>query len=340
MSQKTKYIFNSLLLLILGLASCDSNKFDVDISSQKVEVQWLRLDHDFTGLATKPSFNAYNDSLKAVYGNFYQLYGSRIMRFGDVNSADYEDGVMRFLLHKDIHQLFRTVDSTFSNLESYESEINTAFSYYHYYFPTKEIPVVVSMVTAISNNIVVTDSVLGVGLDLYLGDSNRLYQLAGIPEYIRKKSTPDYISFDMLRGWVLSEFEPTQKKDDLLSQMINYGRSMYVMDALFPFAEDHYKIGFTANETAWCNENETMIWTRLIEEKALYSTDMHVVRGLTGPGPFTTGFPKESPAQIGYWVGWQIVRKFMDENPDVSIEELMKLDDAQSILQKSKYKPR
>ena len=112
------------------------------------------------------------------------------------------------------------------------------------------------------------------------------------------------------------------------------------MDALFPFAEDHFKIGFTAKEIEWCKDNETMIWARIIEEKALYSSDMNVVRGLTGPGPFTQGFPKESPAQIGYWVGWQIVRKFMDENPDVSIEELMTLGDAQSILQKSKYKPR
>ena len=340
MSQKKLFIFNSLLLLILTLHSCDENKFDIDISDNTVNVEWLRLDHDFTGLATKPSFANYNDSLKHVYGSFYSLYATRIMNFEDVNSPYYEQSVMRFLMHKDIHQLYMTVDSSYKDLSVYQTEISTAFSYYHHYFPEKEIPVIASMVTGLSNNIVVTDSVLGVGLDLYLGDSNSLYHLAGIPEYIRKKASSDYLVYDMMRGWVLSEFEPKNKKDDLLTQMISYGRSMYVMDALFPFAEDHYKIGFTKDEIKWCKDHEVTIWSRFIEEKSLYSTDPNIIRALTGPGPFTAGFNKESPAQVGFWVGWQIVKKYMDENPETSIEELMNLDDAQTILRKSKYKPR
>ena len=141
MSQKKIFIFNSLLLLILTLNSCDENKFDIDISESKVNVEWLRLDHDFTGLATKPSFSNYNDSLQRVYGSFYSLYASRIMNFGDVNSPSYEQSVMRFLMHKDIHQLYMTVDSLYKDLSVYHTDISTAFSYYHHYFPEKEIPV-------------------------------------------------------------------------------------------------------------------------------------------------------------------------------------------------------
>jgi hypothetical protein len=312
----------------------------VDVSQSKVEVKWLRLDRDFTGLATKPSFDNYNDSLQKVYGSFYELYASRIMNFGSVKNPRYEQEVMRFLMHKDIHQLFRTVDSTYHDVEKYQTGVSTAFSYYHYYFPDKPIPVIASMVTGISNNIVVTDSVLGVGLDLYLGDSNELYKLAAIPRYISKKATSEYLEYDMLRGWVLSEFEPQKREDELLSQMVNYGKSMYIMDALFPMGEDYYKIGFSADEVKWCQDHEVMIWERLIEEKSFYSTDPRVIRSLTGPGPFTPGFPKESPAQIGFWVGWQIVRKYMEEYPDTSLDDLMKIDDAQTILRKSKYKPR
>ncbi len=146
--------------------------------------------------------------------------------------------------------------------------------------------------------------------------------------------------YDMLRGWILSEFEPENKKDEVLTQIVNFGKSMYFMDALFPFAPDHYKIGFTADEIQWCKENETTVWTKMIEEQQLYSTDVNVIRALTGPGPFSPGFPKESPAQIGYWMGWQIVKKYMDEHPKTTIEELMKMEDAQSLLRQSKYKPR
>jgi uncharacterized protein YjaZ len=39
-------------------------------------------------------------------------------------------------------------------------------------------------------------------------------------------------------------------------------------------------------------------------------------------------------------MGWQIVRKYMKENPDVSLQELMADTDAEKILHASKYKPR
>lgn len=322
------------------MSSCDENRLDVDISDQDVSINWLRFEHDITGLATKPNFKEYNDSLITEYGSFYRFYSGRVMNFGDVEALDYERKVMGFLLNRSVHQLFKNVDSAFTSIDPYQSKIETAFSFYQYHFPNKPIPSVVSMVAGLNRNIVVTDSVLAVGLDMYLGDSNEIYQLAQIPGFISKKCTPDYMVYDMMRGWVLSEFEPEDKKDDVLSQIINYGKSIYVMDALFPHAPDHYKIGFMEEEIQWCEENEVTIWSKIIEEQQLYSTDLHVIRALTGPGPFSAGFPRESPAQIGYWVGWQIIRSYMDENPNVTIEELMKIEDAQTLLRHSKYKPR
>ena len=116
MKYKFSYIFYSLVFITVGLSSCDENKFDVDITDHHVQADWLRLESDFTGLATKPSFTNYNDSLQNVYGSFYRLYAGRIMNFGSVTAPVFEDRVMRFLLHKDIHQLYRTVDSTYHDL--------------------------------------------------------------------------------------------------------------------------------------------------------------------------------------------------------------------------------
>lgn len=340
MNNKFSIIFHSLLLLIISLTGCNDNKFDVDLTDQNTEVKWLRFEHDLTGLVTKPSFNEYNDSLLQVYGSFYKFYSGRVMNFGSVNAPRFERNMTNFLMDRSVHQLFKNVDSTFQDITPYQGEIETAFTYYNYYFPNKKIPTVVSMVGGLNRNIVVTDSVLGVGLDMYLGDSNEIYNLAQLPGFISKKCKPDFMVYDMMRGWVLSEFEPVIKKDDVLSQIINYGKSIYLMDAMFPFASDHYKIGFMPDEIKWCNENEVTIWAKIIEEQQLFSTDVHVIRSLTGPGPFSAGFPRESPAQIGYWIGWQIIRSYMDNNPEVTLKQLMKIQDAQSILKDSKYKPR
>ena len=312
----------------------------MDISNQELDLKWLRYDHDITGLATKPSFQEYNDSLLSAYGSFYRFYNGRVMNFGDIKAPNFQRKVMGFLTDKHVYQLFKEVDSLYPHIESYRYELETAFKYYQHYFPNRKAPVVVSMIAGLNRNIVVTDSVLAVGLDMYMGDSNRIYTLAQLPAYITNKSTGDYMVYDMMRGWLLSEFEPQEKKDDVLSQIVHYGKAIYAMDAMFPFAEDHYKIGFLADQIDWCKANETTIWAKLIEEQALYSTDLHVVRTLTGPGPFTAGFPRESPAQLGYWMGWQIVRKYMDENPNITLEQLMQNENAQAILRDSKYKPR
>jgi uncharacterized protein YjaZ len=46
----------------------------------------------------------------------------------------------------------------------------------------------------------------------------------------------------------------------------------------------------------------------------------------------------ESPGQVGAWIGWQMVRSFMQNN-DMPLENLLKTN-AKEIFIKSKYKPK
>jgi hypothetical protein len=55
--------------------------------------------------------------------------------------------------------------------------------------------------------------------------------------------------------------------------------------------------------------------------------------------PFTATISQESPGRLGTWVGWQIIKSYMDENTDVSLQQLMKTTDYQLILNKSGYQP-
>ena len=60
----------------------------------------------------------------------------------------------------------------------------------------------------------------------------------------------------------------------------------------------------------------------------------------TAEGPFTAAFSKESAPRIGYWIGWQIVRQYMKNNPEVTLQDLINETDSQLLLSKSKYKPK
>ena len=57
-------------------------------------------------------------------------------------------------------------------------------------------------------------------------------------------------------------------------------------------------------------------------------------------GNSTNGFPKEAPAKLGCFIGWQIVQSYMDANKSTTLEQLLKNNDAQKILSESKYKPK
>ena len=71
----------------------------------------------------------------------------------------------------------------------------------------------------------------------------------------------------------------------------------------------------------------------------LHTSDNNKIKKYLGDAPFVAGFPEGSPGRVGQWIGWQIVAAYMDKNKNVSLAQLMKTQNADLILQQSKYKP-
>lgn len=331
-------LVTKVVLLIFLLSGCNSNRFDIDVSDNRTELDLKRLDQDFFESGST-NYKELNDELLAKYGDFYALYIQRVLLLGRVKDPAIGYSIDRFLGDKYVMELYDEVKKNYASFNVQRNELSTAFSYYQHYFPNKVIPELVTTVSGFSANVIVTDSVLGIGLDMYLGKGHEYYNKAKIPVFKRRTMSKEHIQYDAMRGWLLSEFGEVKMKNDLLSNMIKYGKAMYMMDAIFPHTEDHMKIGYTKEQIEWCHENDYAIWSKILESDLLYSTNGNKIRRYIGEAPFTNGMPKESPGQIGFWVGWQIVRKYMEEYPETTMEELMKLDNAQSILHKSKYKP-
>jgi hypothetical protein len=81
------------------------------------------------------------------------------------------------------------------------------------------------------------------------------------------------------------------------------------------------------------------MWTYLIENDLLFSTDNMIIRKLTGEAPFTSYFSNESPGQAAIWLGFRIVESYMKKNREVKLEDLMNNADIQAILDGAKYNP-
>ena len=126
-----------------------------------------------------------------------------------------------------------------------------------------------------------------------------------------------------------------------LSQMIYYGKRLYLKDKLIPFDTDAQKIGYEPEQLAWVEANEEQIWRYFIERELLYSTDQKLGQRFLDPAPFSKfglELDNESPGGVGRYVGWQIVKSFMGRN-DVSLQQLLSLP-ADEIFKKSNYKPK
>ncbi len=340
-AQKQSYqpLFH-IALLILVLFSCTDNRFDVDLSKVEVTSDWHRMDEEVVGYDGE-NYQEFTQNMRAKYGSFYDLYIQRILTLGHVQDPAVSLGFNKYLADEHVQEMFASIQETFPKVPSdIQAKTTSGFRYYAYHFPDAYVPDVVLFATNFTYNVVAADSFLGIGLEHYLGPEHPIYSKMGMQQYRVEKAKPELIPFDAVRGWLLSEFQGSIKGDDLLSLMIEYGKVLYLMDAFFPGEGDALKIGYGESELEWAKANEWQVWSVFLEKEVLYSDNGEEIRRYTGEGPFTGGFPHESPSQLGYWIGWQIVRAYMVENPDTSLPELMKLDNAQEILRKSGYKPK
>ena len=98
-------------------------------------------------------------------------------------------------------------------------------------------------------------------------------------------------------------------------------------------------MGFTSEQMKWCQNNEKQMWTHLVEEKLLFSSDPLNIRKLIEDAPHTTFYTPESPGRAAVWQGMQIVRAFADRHPKLTLHQLMSQRNYQEILRKSRYNP-
>lgn len=333
---KSKILF--YLLLIIPFSSCTSNKLDIDTSKVELNLKIDRFEKDL--FAINPDFLAKEiPSLRNKYKFFFELFCGRIIRVGASTDSLLAKNLKGFVTDPQIQQVYKDCSTQYSDISDINDPLTKAFQHYKYYFPEKLIPQIVTFISGFNYSIIYSDSILGIGLDMYLGESSKYYSQIGFPKYKTMKMRKEFIVADCMKGWGQSTFEQDNSKKDFLSQIIYSGKMLYFMDAMLPDTPDSIKIGYTSDQLKFCKKNEAKIWSLFIEKNLLFSTDQSKFAKYINEGPTTNGLPKESPAMLGAWVGWQMVKKYMNDNSGMTLKQLMLEHDAQKILTKSKYKP-
>lgn len=322
----------------LNFYSCKTHRSKPDIENIKINLKVLRFEKDLFN----SDFERLNDSIsyfRKVYGEFFDVFNYKVIRIGGDDNPNYPVLLKGFVTDYNMNQAWNQVNKIYNDFSDIESKLNKAFTYFKYYFPQVRIPVVVTYISGFNQSMVTTDSLLGIGLDKYLGKGSEFYNRLGWPKYLQGYMVKERIPVDCIHNWIKTQFDFSDSVSNLLSNIVYEGKLMYATNCMFPDEEDSIISGFSEKQLQWCKGNESAMWTYLVENKLLFKSDYLTINKFIGEGPYTKDFGRESPAKACIWIGWQIINAYMENRPNVSLQELMQEKDNQKILRLSKYKP-
>lgn len=333
-----------LFFFIATIAASCKDKKEVDVSGISLDLQIERFDQDF-GKLQPGTFPSQVPSLRKRYGVFYHDYIQGILSIGPADDSSYFSNLRTVLANPDYQQLKHAVAEKFPTLKTQEEELTNAFKHVKYYYPEKKVPRLISFFSGFSVQTPIGDNYIGIGLDMFLGANSPFYPALrqSIPLYISQRFTPENITPRVMEVFIREDLYPERDEDrSLLAKMVYNGKVLYCMDAFLPRMADSLKIGYTEAQLEWCQKNEANIWAYFLDVNLLYETDYLKIQKYLTEAPFTPGVGEgnESSPKLAVWTGWQIVKEYMDRNPQVTLKQLLEESDPQKILAGSKYKPK
>ena len=332
-----KFLF---LLLIVSAVACKNKKHIPDVSAIKINLKVERFEKDFFAIDTN-HVSAALDSLNIKYPSFLKDYLYNILA-----ALPQPDSVVKYvkLYKKDYQYVNDTAQKIFPSFDPYKKEIERGFQFVKYYFPDYKLPTsIITFIGPLEGTAnAITTSGLAIGLQSYLGKDFAAYQTNYIsevyPAYKSRRFEPGYISVNCIKNIIDDMYPAKTAGRPLIEQMVEAGKRLYLLDVFLPEIADSLKTGYTQQQLAGCYGNEKNIWAFFVENNLLYETESTLIGPYVNDGPNTPELGTSSPGFIGQFIGWQIVKKWMERNEKISLTELMKKN-PKELFDESKYRP-
>ena len=299
-----------------------TDKIEAEISQINVDVDVIRFDRQFA-TATVADL----PKLKNTYPFLFP--------------AQYPDSIWAAKMQDTIQkELFNEVGNAFPDFTDEKQDLEALFQHIKYYFPQFKVPIVITLTSEVDYNsrVILADTLLLIGLDNYLGSKHRFY--IDIQSYIAAGLDKKFMVSDVADNFA-RKVVPRLRDRTFLSEIIYYGKILYLKDKLMPLDSDAIKMGYSQEQIDWAIAQEEPIWRNFIEQEHLYSTDSELQLRFIENAPFSKfglDLDNESPGRLGQYMGWQIVRAFMTKN-EITVQQLLNLP-AEEIFKKSSFKPR
>ncbi|MBK9109220.1 MAG: hypothetical protein IPM92_12865 [Saprospiraceae bacterium] len=340
------------MLLSLQLFSCKGEKDEntPDVKHIQTELKLYRFEKELEKLDSS-ALAIDIKKLCSTHPAFCNLYFNSILQMPfQMDQTDPEFGLQlkMFLYHPSNIRLSAKLKLAIPEDEILHKSLELSLRYFKYYFPETREPVFYTAFCDFSygNFIFEHESGadgLGIGLEFFAGEhidyktidpENPVFS-----DYIKRSLNADHLLPRTWDAWLEDRIQ-VPASSQLLDFIIQRGKKLYILKTLLPHVADTAVFDMSVDQLQWCRNNKMEIWSFFLAQKLLYSSELMKINKYVNPSPNSPGMPENAPGRTGSYIGYELVKAYMKNNPDTRLVDLLETDDSQSFLQKSRFKPR
>lgn len=318
-----------LMICVVFLASCTNEACRDSVEPETVVLQVERLEQELFHTNSPKEV----EKFLSDHPDFAQFF-----LHSDQYPADsiLASNIFRLIQNPAIDTLFQESKEAFKNFDDVVSTLESGLGRLKVYYPQTPSPTVQTAVTGMYNDLFISNEHIMIGMDFFVGE-NASYKPQQIPNYILKRYTTDHLAVSILQ-FVSSQYISTSNADQMLAEMINYGKSYYLLSQILPCTPERILIGYTEEEWNDVFENDRIIWANFVQNEWLYETDHTIKQKFLGERPNVYEIGDKCPGRIGRWLGWQIVNAYAKKT-GASVNEILAERDYSKLFAQSGYKP-
>lgn len=327
---------NQLLIflsIVFCLCSCNSPcEYAIDLKDSKAAVQVERLEKELFTIKSPNDADRFIRNHSSVVGKYMGLFPK--------DSQNAIQRIYSFYTNKELREFYLEGEKANNKFPELTESLTDFYKHVKYYYPSYTIPEVNTIVSGLFNtDYFIDDSLVVISMDYFYGKKSK--HRPDEFQYMLDRREREFIVPGLALRVALMQFVQRDDQDErLIADMVNWGKVHYFMERMMPCAPDSTIIMYTGEQLEEVEKNTDLIWGHFIENKLFYEIKPDIKRRYVEESPKVSVIGEKCPGRIGRYLGWQIVKAYMDKNPDVTLQQLMEEKDALKIFRQSKYKPK
>lgn len=339
------YFISIFVILLIFVVSCKDKQKE---NKNSLIVRYDKLIFELDTNDIKTQFN----KIKESYPEFTEIYFKNVMNFPSYTENEREFFVVlkSFITDTNNVKLYNLVNNEFRTISDLEENLKESVKNLQKDFPEIKMPRFYTFISAFAYQGFIFDDKngsdgLAIGLDMFLGNKFPYTAITDdsniFADYMVRTYNKDHLTKKIIELW-LDDRIFKQKGLRAIDRIIENGKKLYLIKKIMPEIQDSVLLEYSADNMKWVNENEQEMWSYFIKNNFFYTTDEYKIKRLTSPSPNSQalGMPVKSPGMTGNYLGYRIVDTYMRRNKETGISDLIKNNDAQTILESSKFKPK